>query len=172
MAVWFWTFTLYSFLGFLLEISYAWATGGRPDRKCLLVLPLCPVYGLGTCAILWLSVWSAYFPPLLFLLSAAGATAVEYGAAVFYERLLHVPFWDYRQLPWNLQGRICLPFSLAWGCLSLPLVYWLHPLLAPLLTAIPLPVTWAAGAALGADTLLSSALLRRTGSRTCLKWYA
>ena len=47
--VWFWYFLIYSFLGFLLEVSYARITGGYPERKCLLVLPLCPVYGLGAC---------------------------------------------------------------------------------------------------------------------------
>ena len=46
---WFWYFLFYSFLGFLLEVGYAWWTGGSLDRKCLLLLPLCPVYGLGYC---------------------------------------------------------------------------------------------------------------------------
>ena len=172
MTVWFWTFTLYSFLGFLLEVAYARATGGRRDRKCLLVLPLCPVYGLGACAVLLLSGWARGFSPLLFLLSAAAATGVEYTMSLFYQRVLGVSFWDYGELPWNLGGRVCLPFSLAWGCLSLPLVYWLHPLLSPWFPAIPGPVTWTAGLALGTDVLLSAALLRRTGDRACLRWYA
>ena len=171
-AVWFWNFVVYSFLGFLLEITYARATGGRGDRKCLLVLPLCPVYGLGALGILLLPQWILSRPPFLFFCGALVATAAEYAAALFYERMLGVSFWDYRDLPWNLGGRVCLPFSLAWGCLSLPLVLWLHPLLAPLLEAIPSPVTWAAAAALGADLLLSAALLRRTGDRSCLRWYA
>ena len=51
---WFWYFLFYSFLGFLLEVGYAWWTGGSLDRKCLLLLPLCPVYGLGACAVLLL----------------------------------------------------------------------------------------------------------------------
>lgn len=51
---WFWYFLFYSFLGFLLEVGYAWWTGGPLDRKCLLLLPLCPVYGLGACTVLLL----------------------------------------------------------------------------------------------------------------------
>ena len=170
--VWFWNFILYSFFGFILEILYARATGGRSDRKSLLVLPLCPVYGLGACAILWLSAWVRGFSPLLFLLAAATATMVEYGTAIFYERLLGVSFWDYRELPWNIQGRVCLPFSLAWGCLALPLVYWIHPLLSPVLASIPPVVTWAALTTFFADLLLSAVLLRRTRDRACLKWYS
>ena len=170
ISAWFWCFMAYSFLGFLLEVAYARATGGRPDRKCLLVLPLCPVYGLGACAVLALSGFVRDFSPLLFLLSAAAATGVEYAMSLFYQRVLGVSFWDYGELPWNLGGRVCLPFSLAWGCLALPLVYWLHPLLSPWLSAVPGPVTWASGLALGADVLLSAALLRRTGDRACLRW--
>ncbi len=48
----FWYFVLYSALGFLLEVGYAWCTGGRRDRKRTLVLPLCPVYGLGALVVL------------------------------------------------------------------------------------------------------------------------
>lgn len=172
MTVWFWNFTLYSFLGFLLEVAYARATGGRCNRKCLLVLPLCPVYGLGACAILWLSPWAKSFSPLLFVLSAAAATGVEYATAVFYEKLLGVSFWDYRQLHWNIHGRVCLPFSLAWGCLSLPMVYWLQPMFGPYLAAIPPLVTWMAAGTVALDFLVSSALLKRTGNISCLRWYA
>ena len=124
------------------------------------------------CAILLLPSWVASVPLLLFLGGALAATAAEYLMAFFYEEALGVSFWDYRELPGNIQGRVCLPFSLAWGLLSLPLVYWVHPALSPLLQAIPRPVTWLALATLLADALLSGLLLRRTGNRHCLQWYA
>lgn len=167
----FWNFMLYSFLGFLLEVAYARATGGRPNRKCLWVLPLCPVYGLGASLILLFSPLAKAYPPALFFLGAVTATAVEYLTAAFYETCLGVSFWDYGDLPGSLHGRVCLPFSLAWGVLSLVMVYGIHPTLSPLLVHIPQPVGWAAMAALGADFLLSSALLRRHRDISCLKWY-
>ena len=44
MAEWFWYFVLYSFVGFVLEVLFARATGNpKRDRKCHLFLPLCPV---------------------------------------------------------------------------------------------------------------------------------
>jgi len=169
---WFWVFAAYSFAGFLLEVLYARLTGGREDRKCFLVLPLCPVYGLGTGAILLLPAWVKGSPPLLFLLGGLLATAVEYGTALFYEKVLGVSFWDYRGLPGSVQGRVCLPFSLAWGALALPLVYWLHPALAPWLAGIPFPVGAAAMTTVLTDAALSGLLLRFTRSRDCLRWYA
>lgn len=55
--IWFWTFLTYSLTGFLMEVAFAAAVEGRPGRKGLLVLPLCPVYGLGACLILLLPRW-------------------------------------------------------------------------------------------------------------------
>lgn len=169
--VWFWSFVTYSFLGFLLEVAFAWLVGGRPDRKGLLVLPLCPVYGLGACLILLLPGWVTARPWALFLAGGATATAAEYVTALYHEKALGVTFWNYDGLPGNLQGRVCLPFSLAWGLLSLGLVYWLQPILLPALARIPGPVSWAALVTLLTDGLITAAMLRRWGTPRCLQWY-
>ena len=75
--IWFWNFITYSFLGFLLESAFAGLTGGRPYRKGLLVLPLCPVYGVGACLILALPNWVDRRPWALFLFGGLAATAAE-----------------------------------------------------------------------------------------------
>ncbi len=165
--IWFWSFMAYSFAGFLLETVFAGLTGGHTDRKGLLVLPLCPVYGAGACLILSLA-GRAQSPWSLFLLGSLAATAAEYLAALYHEKVLGVSFWHYDGLPGSLQGRVCLPFSLAWGALSLALVYWLHPLLSPWLARIPTPVGWMALITLAADCLLTAAVLRRTGDTQSL----
>ena len=169
--VWFWTFLLYSFLGFLLETGYACWVGGDPDRKCLLLLPLCPVYGLGMCAVLLLPAPVLRSPVLLAAAGGLTAACVEYAAALTYERLLGVSFWDYRGRWGNLHGRVCLPFTLAWGILVLPAVYLIQPAAEGWFAALPLPVTISAALAAGADLAVSAALLRRTGDVNCLRWY-
>ena len=166
-----WSFIAYSFAGFLLETAFAWLTGGTAGRKGLLVLPLCPVYGAGACLILALPRWVDNRPLALFLLGGLTATAAEYLAALWHEKVLGVSFWRYDDLPGNFQGRVCLPFSLAWGTLSLGLVYWLHPLLAPWLARIPAPVGWLTLATLLTDGLFTAALLRTTGDTASLRWY-
>lgn len=166
-----WYFILYSFLGFLLEVGYARCTGGRRDRKRTLLLPLCPVYGLGALAVLALPETVLVRPLLLMVLGGAAATGVEYLTALFYETVLGVSFWDYRELRWNLHGRVCLSFSLAWAALLPAAVYWVHPVAAGWVKAVPAPVTAAAALAVGIDLLVSGLLLRRTGTRDCLQWY-
>lgn len=168
---WIWYFILYSILGWGLETVYARLTGSQKGRKCTLVLPLCPVYGLGACAILALSAWTRGRPVLLAVLGALAATAVEYGMAVVYEQALGVAFWDYRGLPGNLQGRVCLPFTLAWGILSFVLVYVVHPLMARIVSALPTGVGILACLTVGTDLLISAWLLRQTGDPACLRWW-
>ena len=120
----------YSFLGFLFEVAFARLTRNpKRDRKCRLLLPLCPVYGLGACGLLLLPEGVRERPVLLFVCAAALCTAVEYAVGLFYEKALGVPFWDYRALPLNLGGKVCLPFSLLWGGMTV--------LLAPLLQFPP-----------------------------------
>lgn len=166
-----WYFLLYSGLGFLLEIGYAHWTGGRRDRKRTLVLPLCPVYGLGALTVLFLPESIQTNPLLLMTVGGAAATGVEYVVAVFYEKVLRVSFWDYRDMRWNVHGRICLMFSLIWAILLPAAVYWVHPMVTGWAESVPWPVTAAAALTAGADLLLSGLLLRHTGSRDCLRWY-
>lgn len=166
-----WSFIAYSFAGFLLETAFAWLTGGTAGRKGLLVLPLCPVYGAGACLVLALTAPVRGEPPAVFLVGGLAATAAEYLAALYHEKALGVSFWDYGDLPGSLRGRVCLPFSLAWGTLSLGLVYWLHPLLAPWLARIPAPVGWLTLSTLLTDGLFTAALLRTTGDTASLRWY-
>ena len=166
-----WSFIAYSFAGFLLETAFAWLTGGTAGRKGLLVLPLCPVYGAGACLVLALTAPVRGEPPAVFLVGGLAATAAEYLAALYHEKALGVSFWNYGDLPGSLHGRVCLPFSLAWGTLSLGLVYWLHPLLAPWLARIPAPVGWLTLATLLTDGLFTAALLRTTGDTASLRWY-
>ena len=55
-----WYFWIYSFLGYLLEKLFAKVTHAEKQcRKCFLLLPMCPVYGLGMLAVLALTIVGA-----------------------------------------------------------------------------------------------------------------
>ncbi|MBQ9132710.1 MAG: hypothetical protein IJX62_09630 [Clostridia bacterium] len=60
--------------------------------------------------------------PLLLraLLSALLITAVELLAGCVLNLWLGMSVWDYRKMPLQLWGQICLPFSLLWFLLSIP----------------------------------------------------
>lgn len=49
-------------------------------------------------------------------------TSVEFCTGLLVNLLLRQGVWDYSSLPLNLFGQICLPFSLLWFFLSLPVL--------------------------------------------------
>lgn len=167
-----WYFIIYSFMGFLLEVAFARAIRHpKRDRKCLLLLPLCPVYGLGACLILWLAPMGN---SLLWVALAGGlaATGAELAMGAFYRFVLGVKFWDYSGFPGSLDGLVCPAFSACWTVLSLLLVYTVHPLVAASAALIP---AWLGPPALilaGTDILVSCVALRQTGTTEVLRWYA
>ena len=119
MAYWFWMLLFYSFFGYLLERMFAKVTlADKQVRKCFLLLPLCPVYGLAMA--LHLVLLPQDLPGFwrLALRGALVTTAVEYLVHLFYDRVLGVRFWDYTGTWGQLRGRICLPFSAVWRLLS------------------------------------------------------
>ncbi len=50
------------------------------------------------------------------LLGGLMITGVEYAFGLIFNRRHQI--WDYRRMPANLRGQICLPFTLAWCGLS------------------------------------------------------
>lgn len=167
-----WSIFFYSVAGFGLEVVFAWATGSdKKDRKCMLVLPMCPVYGLGAAAILALPLFVRSRVWLLLPAAALVATAAEYLMSLFYEKVWRVSFWDYSGLPGSIHGRVCLPFSVAWSLLSLPLVFWLQPLVAGLVATLPDLLLVPLGMVFAVDFALTGHVLRRTEDTDSLKWY-
>ena len=158
-----WYFWIYSFLGYLLEKGFAKTTGARQQgRKSFLLFPLCPVYGLGMLAVLAL-------PETLtrgvigIIVCGLAATAVEYAVHWAYDAFLDVRFWDYSRVFGNLRGRICLPFSLIWGELTVATVRWIHPAVERLAERTVPEVTYLCLMVFAADAVCSLLLLKVTG---------
>lgn len=171
MALIFWQFLFFSFCGFLVEVVFARLTRSpRQARKCHLFLPVCPVYGLGALSVLVLPAAVKASPLLLFLLGGMACTLVEWSMSHFYEKAAHAAFWSYRKLPWNVNGRVCLWFSLFWGLLVLPLVYVVQPQVLIWAAVIPPQVTFPTFFLYLTDAALSLILLRQKGADG-LKWY-
>ncbi len=168
MSRWFVYFLSYSFLGYLLEKLHARLSHSPNQlRRCFLLLPLCPVYGLAMTALLALAPEETGFFPLM-LLGGAVCTGVEYLVHLFYDKALGVWFWDYRPMRGHLQGRICPQFALIWGLLSAAAVRLIQPLLESLAGAVPPWAVFLLWMVLAADCVFSWSLLRRYGDTELL----
>ena len=169
MAQWLWYFWIYSFFGYLLEKAFAWWTkAAQQVRKCCLLLPLCPVYGLGMAAVLALprELRTGLWLPLL---GGALATAVEYAVHWYYDVFLGVRFWDYSGVRGNLRGRVCPAFSLAWGVLTALAVWFVQPWVAVVAAGIPWQVTYGMLLLFTADALCAARILKMTGDVEALR---
>ncbi len=141
-------FFIYSFLGWVLEVAYAFYVHRRFVNRGFLTGPCCPLYGLGVGLIVLL------LKPLddNFLLLFLGATVItsvlEYLAGWLLDLVFKTQWWDYSKNKFNLNGYICLRFSLVFGVCATLLYYFVHPLVARLTDTMPRYIEyWVAAAA-------------------------
>ena len=130
-------FFVYSFLGWCAEVVYAAFRHGKFVNRGFLLGPLCPIYGYGMIAVLYLTWPVIDKPALVFLISALACTVIEFIVGFCAEKLFHQQLWDYSNNPLNLGGYVCLGFSLIWGLGCLAAVYLVHPPVSRLLGHIP-----------------------------------
>lgn len=64
-------------------------------------------------------------------------SAIEYLTGFLLENIFKTKYWDYTEDPFNLNGRICLHFSIMWGGASVAIVRVVHPIVASFLDQIP-----------------------------------
>lgn len=61
--------------------------------------------------------WEMPLPEQM-IICAVNITAVEFVAGMILNVWLNLNVWDYSNMPLNIMGQICLPFSVAWFFLS------------------------------------------------------
>ncbi|WP_207694549.1 hypothetical protein DOK67_0000323 [Enterococcus sp. DIV0212c] len=120
-------FFIYSFIGWLWETVYCSLKAGKFIYRGFLVGPYCPIYGFGILGVLY------FLEPLrqniivLYLLSTVLVTILEYLTSYGLEKLFHASWWDYKDVPFNINGRVALPVSLFWGVGCVLIVRVIHP---------------------------------------------
>ena len=84
---------------------------------------------------------------------------VEYLVSWIGEMIFQVKWWDYSSMPFNINGRICIIFSIIWGILAIYLMNF-NPNIDKLLNKIPVKVlktfTWSLVVILFSDWIISS----------------
>ncbi len=121
-------FILYSIIGYIVETLYGIFTKGVwESRQSFLYGPFCGIYGLGAVImIVFLHKYQKKYNILFFGGFILGSI-IEYVISFFGEVLLGVKWWDYSGMPLNINGRICVYFSIFWGFLGLYLIASLNP---------------------------------------------
>ncbi len=140
----FFTLALLFFIGCLvgwaIEVFYRRFSLANVSRRWInpgfLVGPYLPLYGFGLCALYLLAgientaiirevtVGSKI---VLFVVMACVMTLFEYIAGVIFIKGMKVKLWDYSNEKFNLQGIICLRFSIYWAILGAAYYFLVHP---------------------------------------------
>ena len=141
-------YLVYSFLGWVAETVAATIKGRRFTNRGVASGPFCFIYGF-TAVLLAVAFADLRSQPLaLFLGCAIDATVVEWLTAKLLERVHRRKWWDYSGMRFNIDGYICLQYSLLWGALGTATVLWTNGLLFRLYALLPgwlmKPVLWAA----------------------------
>ena len=121
-------FIIYSIVGYIIETIFGIITKGVwESRQSFLYGPFCAIYGVGAVImIIFLHGYSKKYTRL-FLGGFIVGSIVEYLVSWIGEMILGVKWWDYSNMPLNINGRICVYFSIFWGFLALYLIGSFNP---------------------------------------------
>ena len=119
---------VYSVAGFIIETIFGLLTKGvLESRKSFLYGPFCSIYGLG--AVLMILPLQKYKKNnyTLFFAGFFIGSIIEYMVSLVGELIFHIKWWDYSDQMFNINGRICVLFSLFWGLLAIYLMSDINP---------------------------------------------
>lgn len=128
---------IYSLLGWITEVIYAFHKRGYFVNRGFLHGPFCPIYGISLTTIVIL------FQPIegsligLFVYSFILTSVIEYVTSFVLEKSFHSKWWDYSDEKFNIKGRVCLKFSIYWGAAAIVIYKVVHPLVMGIVNEIP-----------------------------------
>lgn len=137
-----WVLFISSLLGDIIETIYVFITAHIIMRRSSLVLgPFSLVWGIGAVILtVVLSRIKRQNNVSVFIAGFLFGGVFEYLCSVFTEVFFGMKFWDYSDIPFNIDGRTNLLFMIFWGVAALMWFRLLYPPLSKGIEKIP-PVT-------------------------------
>lgn len=126
-------FIIYSFFGWIYETIYCYIDLGRYTKRGFLSGPVCPIYGV--CIVLAIILFQERIKSnvLLFFLCGFCASVMEYIVSCGMEYIFERRWWNYSNMMFNLNGRICLEAAIVFGINGILILRFIHPKLVELM---------------------------------------
>ena len=120
-------FFIFSVFGWIMETVFSFIVLGHFTNRGFLYGPLCPIYGWG--AIILIIFLSKYKDNdlKLFTYSAVIFSVFEYFVSYLLEALFKEHWWDYTTDFLNLNGRISIFYTFAWGFIAIIFICNIYP---------------------------------------------
>lgn len=127
-------FIIYSMIGYVSELIYC----SIQFKKIVLnrgffIGPYLPIYGV--CCIMMTFFLEKYNNDLaaLFVMSIVLCSITEFVTSYILEKIYKVRWWDYSNMKFNFEGRICLLNSCLFGVGGVVLIHFINPMVYPIL---------------------------------------
>ena len=134
-------FIVYSILGYVIETLYGLLTKGVIEsRQSMLYGPFCCIYGLGAICLLCIPKSAKKNNWTLFIAGFIIGSVVEYVVSWVGEVIFNIKWWDYSNFPLNINGRVCVYFSIFWGILTICLNKVINPTVDKVLGKVPMKI--------------------------------
>lgn len=166
-----WVFLISCVVGFLVETMWCYIRHGYIEsRQSLVNGPLSVAYGMGA-VVLTMALYkfrnSQWWK--IFLVSFVVGTVTEYICSLGQELVFGSVAWDYSNVPLNINGRVCLLYSVFWGILGIAWIKLIYPPMAKLIGKLPIKLgkvlTWAFIIFFIFDAILSASAALRMDQR-------
>lgn len=120
-------FIIFSVIGWILETCFSFYSLGYFTKRGFLYGPLCPIYGWG--AIILILFFRTYKKHnlKLFIYAAIIFSIFEYFVSFAMEAMFSLKWWDYSNEFMNLNGRIGIFYSFAWGIIAILFINLIYP---------------------------------------------
>lgn len=137
VSMYFFYFAVYSFLGWICEITYCAIVDKKYVNRGFLKGPVCPIYGVGALIVIIALTPLSENIILLFLCGMIFTSILEYFTGFLLEVIFNLKWWDYSDYKFNIKGRVCLLNSVLFGILSVITVKFINPVITKMIESIP-----------------------------------
>ena len=166
-----WIIFIGSFAGVIIEMAWCLLKNGYVEsRRGMVWGPFNFLYGAGA-ALLSITLYRFrnHGQWLSFLGGMIVGSVLEYFCSWAQEMLVGSRSWDYSNVQFNLNGRICLLYSVFWGILGVVWIKRIFPMVSALIQKIPRkiakPFTWLCVVFFIIDLLVSGVAVWRWSKR-------
>ncbi|MDU7141910.1 MAG: putative ABC transporter permease, partial [Anaerococcus vaginalis] len=133
----------FAILGWVWESIYCTAQNQKWQNRGFLYGPLCPIYGFGSIFALFAydlvngGVLERLSSLQIFIVGFIVSMILEYPTSYILEKLFHARWWDYTDVPLNLNGRTSVPTSVGFGLAGILVMNYLIPMAENLYLLLP-----------------------------------
>jgi uncharacterized membrane protein len=121
-------FSIMAFAGWIIETAYRSYNEKKFVNAGFLSGPFLPIYGFGAVIITSINIEVQKFPAILsWVITLLSPSVLEYFGSWIMEKIFKLKLWDYKNERLNINGRICLKFSVIWAFFAVMHILIIQP---------------------------------------------